>query len=180
MQKQEKMIEAKVIKPVNTALKEQTDINTKDYTAAYKTQRNSTKKQNLRPAAYTNLELVQNKASIRQEARTYIKAAKSSYDDFKNRGQGDSCVRSILYASWQLGIVCKRILRQEVTPKVIYDFQYAKHLFEVAKKMKMIDTLELPLEYSTKLEALHKREEEEDYDWYTWDDEEDENAQEGE
>lgn len=114
------------------------------------------------------------KQSIRKEAKVYIKEAKAYYDDFKNRGQGDSRVQSMMYASWRLGKVCKRILRREVTPEVVYDFHFAKHLFETAQHMKMTSYLELPKQYILELETLRRREEEEDYDWYSLEDEDEE------
>jgi hypothetical protein len=98
---------------------------------------------------------------IRSQARRYEKIARIQLWRVKNRGRGDTAVNGMIFASRQLLNVSRRILTKAVTPKLVYEFRYAKAEFEKAKKMSVAQATKLPYVYQ-KEEIRRRLEEEED------------------
>ena len=98
---------------------------------------------------------------MRSQARHYEKIARVQLWRIKNRGRGDTAINAMIYASRALLNVSRRLLKRTVTPKLIYEFRYAKSEFEKAKKMSVAQATKLPYGYH-KVEIRKRREEEED------------------
>lgn len=98
---------------------------------------------------------------IRSQARKYEKIARVNLWRVKNRGRGDTAVNGMIFAARQLLNVSRRALEKPITPKLVYEFRYAKSEFEKAKKMSVAKATKLPHSYY-KDNIRRKREEEED------------------
>lgn len=99
--------------------------------------------------------------SIRLQARHYEKVAQIELLKVKNRGKGDTAVNAINYASRELMNLSRKVIQKTLTPKLVYEWRYAKAEFDKAKKMSVAKATKLPYAFY-KAELRKKREEEED------------------